>query len=380
MPETRRLPSMEYRDFSLKVHDQAAAQHRVIKAQLELTYRCNLHCAHCYTDPYNAKEFFPRELTTEKILRLIDEMADLGIMWLNLTGGEIFMHPRFFEIYEYAHRKGFLLMLYTNGTLFTPAIIERLRHSPPFSIDVSCHSVQDEAFDRFTQVPGSFRAFLRGMDLLKDSGLPFCFKTLGMAWNHHELGDIQHFVESFDQHVQIATDVKPRLNGDREPLHMRLSPDQIVDIEQTGYPQDSPDPCHAAQWLAPPSSDGLYRCGCGTSTIHINAWGELGTCTMQYEHRISLHTTSLASAIEVVFTKVRAQRYQTETPCRSCRIRHFCETSPADALHSNGSVETPVPHYCDVALARAQYASQQPLLHPLHPTAPVQSQEAPNVP
>ena len=99
MLETRSIPKIEYKDFSFKLHEQAERLDCVVKAQLELTYRCNLHCVHCYTDPYNAKEFFPRELSFEEILRLIDEMRDIGIIWLNLTGGEIFMHPRFFDIY-----------------------------------------------------------------------------------------------------------------------------------------------------------------------------------------------------------------------------------------------------------------------------------------
>ena len=49
--------------------------------------------------------------------------------------------------------------------------------------------------------------------------------------------------------------------------------------------------------LSRPDTDRLYRCGCGTNSIHINAWGELGTCTLQYEHRISLRAHSLKDAV-----------------------------------------------------------------------------------
>jgi radical SAM protein with 4Fe4S-binding SPASM domain len=360
MGDTRPLAKMEYKDFSLRIHERAEQHHRVTKAQLELTYRCNLHCAHCYTDPYNSSGFFPREWSTEKVLRVIDEMADLGIVWLNLTGGEIFMHPRFFEIYEYAYRKGFLLMLYTNGTLFTSAIIERLKQCPPFSIDISCHSVHEDAFDRFTRVRGSFQAFVRGMTLLKQSGLPFCFKTLGMTWNHHELPDIQQFVESFGQTFGCTTDVKPRLNGDCSPLGFRLSAKEIRSLEEFGQPRED-----RGSACLPPSSDALYRCGCGTTTIHINAWGELGTCTMQYEHRVSLRSRTVLEAIEEVFSAVHARRYHPNAPCGSCQIRPFCDTTPSDARRARGCVDAPVPYYCDVALARAEQALKRPLIHPL---------------
>jgi radical SAM protein with 4Fe4S-binding SPASM domain len=364
MGKKRSLPKVEYKDFSGRIHELANQSHRVIKAQLELTYRCNLHCTHCYTDPYNTSEYFPREWSTEDMLRVIDEMADLGIIWMNLTGGEIFMHPRFFEIYEYAYRKGFLLMLYTNGTLFTAAMLERLKQCPPFSIDISCHSVHEEPFDRFTRVPGSFRAFMRGMNLLKDSGLPFCFKTLGMTWNKQELPDIRRFIESFGQPFRCTTDVKPRLNGDCTSLTHRLSPDEIVALEGRA-PVTEPMDQHEDAGCLSGQSDALYQCGCGTTTIHINAWGELGTCTMQYEHRVSLHTSSLIDAINDVFAAVRTRRYEASAPCRRCELRPFCDTTPSDARRASGSAGAPVPYYCDVALARAERARHQPLLHPL---------------
>ena len=71
---------MEYSQFSRQAFDRAVQQDRIIKAQLELTYRCNLHCRHCYTDPYNAAAFFPQELTLHEIHRLLDEMQDLGVI------------------------------------------------------------------------------------------------------------------------------------------------------------------------------------------------------------------------------------------------------------------------------------------------------------
>src|SRR5438132_9813137 len=262
MLESRTILTVEYKDFSREVHERAFQSDRVIKAQMELTYRCNLHCVHCYTDPYNGRDFFPRELTLTEIKRIIGEMADLGILWLNLTGGEIFTHPNFFEIYDYAYREGFLLMLYTNGTIFTQAIIDRLKHSPPFSIDISCHSVNEAAFDRFTQVPGSFRQFMKGMELLRSSGLPFCFKTKAMNWNKDEISQIRHFVESFGRSFGFTPALSPRLHCDLSSIHDRLAPEEIKALEEQEFhkAQDT-EPCQeTTNWSAPPS-DRLYRCG-----------------------------------------------------------------------------------------------------------------------
>ena len=366
MPESKAIPTVQYRDFSLKVHEQAAGQDRVIKAQMEITYRCNLHCVHCYTDPYNAREFFPREMTLPEIIRILDEMADMEILWLNLTGGEIFTRPDFFEIYDYAHRKGFLLQLYTNGTILTRAIVDRLKHAPPFSIDISVHSVNEEAFDRFTQVPGSFHQFMKGMELLRSSGLPFCFKTKAMNWNKDEIPPIRRFVESFGQPFGFTTSLSPRLNGDLSSLDYRLAPEEIRALENRElFSSPDEEPCGNPGEAGSSPPERLYRCGCATNTIHINAWGELGTCTMQYEHRASLRNYSLKDAIAKVFGEVRAQRYTTDSPCKACEMFVFCPKSPTDARREIGDPEAPIPYDCDVALDRAERALQRELIHPL---------------
>jgi radical SAM protein with 4Fe4S-binding SPASM domain len=365
MPNERTIPTIQYGAFSRRVHEQAAAFQRVIKAQLELTYRCNLHCRHCYTDPYNSKDFFSRELTLEEIHRLLEEMQQVGIAWLNLTGGDIFMHPRFFEIYEAAYRKGFLLQLYTNGTLFTNATIERLKQMPPFTIDISCHSVTEKPFDWFTQVPGSFRAFLRGLKMLRESGLPLTLKTTAMNWNKDELPSIRQFVESFGQEFGFTTSLSPRLNGDLSSLSYRMPPEEVAALHGNHPTADESDErCGLSAGLLAPTTDRLYRCGCGTDTIHINAWGELGTCTLQYERRVSLRAHALEAAIEMLFREIRGMRYQGESPCRTCEIHAFCGKKPSAARWERGTAEAPIPYDCDVAFARAQSAVPHPLIHP----------------
>ncbi len=370
MPEATRIPTIEYKDFSRKIYEHSLAQDRVIKAQMELTYRCNLRCLHCFTDCYNERDYFPRELTLTEILRILDDMADLGIFWLNFTGGEAFMRKEFFEIYEYAARNGFILTIFTNATLFTEALIERLTRNPPFFLDISCHSVNEEAFDRFTQVPGSFRKFLDGMRLLKASGLPFRLKTKAMTWNKEELPQIRAFVESFGLEFGFTTRLSPRLNGDLGPLAYRLSPQEIHDLEaaedqrtdESGACLD--DQNQGPDLLSKPPTR-LYRCGCASNAIHINAWGELGTCAMEYERRASLRTYSLKEAIDKVFLELRSLHYQTDSPCRTCEVYAYCEKSPTVFRHQMNDPEPAIAYYCDVAVDRAERATGRQLLHPL---------------
>ncbi|SPP65486.1 radical SAM protein [Nitrospira lenta] len=367
MSDRRPLAMLPYGTFSRNVHDQAAAQHQVIKAQLELTYRCNLHCRHCYTDPYNDSAYFPRELTLAEIQRLLGEMREVGIIWLNLTGGDIFMRPDFFEIYQAAVNHGFLLQLYTNGTLFTRAIIERLQTHPPFSIDISCHSVDESQFDWFTQVPGSYRAFLRGIDLLEAGGLPFSLKTKLMNWNAGETDTLRRFTEAKGQPFGYTTSLSPRLNGDCSSLDYRIAPDAIRRLRADQEAVHEPDDCSTHDPLSQPGHERLFRCGCGTDTIHINAWGELSTCTFQYETRLSLRSRTVRAAIDQAFAATRKLTYQTHSACRTCTVHEFCDKQPTQARWEVGHSEMPIPYDCDIAVDRASHSHGTQVHHPLQP-------------
>lgn len=366
MPNVRSLPTMAYGEFSQRVHAHASDAHQITNAQLDLTYRCNLHCRHCYTDPYNTKHWIAQELSLPEITRLIDEMAEMGVLWLNLTGGEVFQHPRFWDIYDYAYRRGFLLQLYTNGTLFTEGMVARLQAQPPFTIDISCHSVGESSFDWFTQVPGSFRAFRRGLALLQHADLPFTLKTKAMNWNRHELQAIKQFVESFEQPFNVTTALSPRLNGDCSSLEYRLASIEVAQLErEMGESSQSDEACRMTTELLQLPANRLYRCGCGTNTIHINARGELGTCTLQYERRYSLRAYSLREAVERLLRDIASLHYESNSPCRTCVLHSFCDKKPTEARRECGHPEAPILYDCDVALARAEMATGQPLIHPL---------------
>ena len=106
--------------------------------------------------------------------------------------------------------------------------------------------------------------------------------------------------------------------------------------------------------MEPPPDDRLFRCGCGTFGVHINAWGKLGACTWVNEPRADLSEKSIAQAIDEVFPQIRGASYQTDTPCRSCQVYTLCNKMPSIAWAENGDREQPVEHFCQTAFKRAE--------------------------
>lgn len=86
-----------------------------------LTHRCNLDCHYCG---------FPRlehaELSREKLLHLLDIMAEQGLKVISITGGEPLVSPYFKDFVIRARQKGMLLNLNSNG-LMIPANIDFIK-------------------------------------------------------------------------------------------------------------------------------------------------------------------------------------------------------------------------------------------------------------
>jgi radical SAM protein with 4Fe4S-binding SPASM domain len=94
-------------------------------AFVETTNLCNLRCRHCYADSALKR---PDEMSTPAVKSLLDDFAELGVLQVFLTGGELFSHRDAVEIVQHARSKPFSTQIFTNGLLITE---EKLAAIPP---------------------------------------------------------------------------------------------------------------------------------------------------------------------------------------------------------------------------------------------------------
>src|SRR5213075_1941224 len=93
-----------------------------LAVQLDITYRCNERCVHCYLDHDDLGE-----MATAEIEDVLDQLADAGVFFLALSGGEVLMRRDFFHIVEYARRRLFNVKIKTNGVMMRELEACRLR-------------------------------------------------------------------------------------------------------------------------------------------------------------------------------------------------------------------------------------------------------------
>ena len=257
-----------------------------IACQWEITCRCNLHCVMCYTDCFNRPDFIREELTTPVILRIMDEMADAGTLELCLTGGEPLMRPDFFHIYEHAIHRGFLVTVFTNGTLITEAVADRFAALRPHRIEISLHGLTRETFERITQAPASHHRCLDGIRLLIDRQIPLTLKCTAMTLNQHEILPIKQYVASLGSvGYKLGEEMRHELDGGAGPFQYALSTQTLAVLNR----QDEDlweESCHRDQTEPSPCRSGMQR-------FHIDAYGMLQLCSGNRHQGYDLRQGSL---------------------------------------------------------------------------------------
>ncbi len=151
----------------------------------ELTRHCNLNCVHCRAAASRGP--YENELTTEECLRILKEIREVGTPIIILTGGEPLLREDIFFLARHASELGFRPVMATNGTLITRDIASKMKESGIARVSISLDGATAEAHDQFRQMPGAFEGALRGIEVLKDVGIPFQINTTVTEMNLEEL-------------------------------------------------------------------------------------------------------------------------------------------------------------------------------------------------
>jgi radical SAM protein with 4Fe4S-binding SPASM domain len=353
------LEQLSYGAFSADLHQRQAGERMPLQVSIEVTRRCPLECLHCYNNlPMGDMEAKRREMTKEEHFRMLDELVEMGCFWLLYTGGEIFARKDFLEIYTYAKKKGFLITLFTNGTIINEQIADYLVEWPPFAIEITLYGRTRETYEALTAVPGSYDRCLRGIKLLKERGLPLKLKTVPTSINKHEVGAMRLFAEE-ELGVEFKMDgqINPRIDCSQSPLAVRLTPEELVALDMADPKGKSEYLRLAKHDLEKPANlsqiDTIYFCGGGMNSFAINAWGEVGICVISQQETFSVRAAGVQAVWEESLLQLRNRKRTRVTKCVECRIQSLCGMCPANGEMENGDRESPVEFLCNVAHLRA---------------------------
>lgn len=353
--ECPHIPEISYAQFGKRLYKEAVAKRIPLSGSFELTFRCNLHCAHCYCNlPANDQGAIAKELKTEEVFYIFDRIAEAGCLWLLITGGEPLLREDFLEIYSYAKKKGFIVTLFTNGTLITPEIADYLVQWPPHKVEITLYGITDETYEGITGIPGSFKRCKRGINLLLERKIPLGLKTMVMTLNHDELWQIKEYTEELGLKFRFDPVLNPRLDGSRTPCQFRLSPEEVVELDLADEKRDKEWQEFCERFVGPSESDNLYSCGAGVSMFHIDPYGKMSACEMVRFQNYDLRCGSFEDGWHQSIPEFLTLKPEGDHPCGKCDLISLCGQCPGWAWLENGNPEAPVEYLCQIAHLRAE--------------------------
>src|SRR5215469_5276474 len=257
-----------------EVNEKALARNIPLSVQLDLTYRCNERCVHCYLDHDDHGE-----MTTTEIKHLLDELADAGVFVLSLSGGEIFLRRDFFEILEYARlQKQFCVKLKTNAIMIRDREAAWLRDIGVESIQISIYSHRPEVHDGITLVPGSLKRSLDAIRFLKSQGLRVIMANVLMMQNLADHAGVRALAAELGVECTLDPTITPMMDGDRSVLSLGIDQQALRQVFRDSALVGDVDEFCATPAKPRDSELDSTPCSAGHTTCYVSPYGDVFPC------------------------------------------------------------------------------------------------------
>ena len=305
----------------LRIQEVCAEKHLLFSAALELTYRCNARCIHCYVDDAHGAQG-QEELTLEEYRDLLDELRDMGCISLLLTGGEVGVKDCFPEVAEYAASLGMAVDIFTNGLTMTPELLEKLRQWKINSVSYSLYGGTAPVHDAITTIPGSFERTLMAALMTKCAGIDTYIKTVVMKENQDDLGALLQLGKRLAIPVAAGFAVLDTHSGRSGAAHQLSTPEEFrraLALISDGHPAET------AGFHRKPDS---LLCSAGQCSLSIDPYGNVRPCLALPIPLGNIRETPLRRiwAKSPALTKLRNLRLREVCgACESCENIDGCE-------------------------------------------------------
>jgi [mycofactocin precursor peptide]-tyrosine decarboxylase / 3-amino-5-[(4-hydroxyphenyl)methyl]-4,4-dimethylpyrrolidin-2-one synthase len=242
----------------------------------ELTYACNLQCIHCLSASGRRD---PNELDTAECLDLIDEIAAMGVFYVNIGGGEPLLRRDFFVLVDHAVANGVGVKFSTNGYLLEAEEAARIATTDYLDVQISVDGLTEEVNDA-TRGRGSFRRARTAMEHLVDAGVEG-FKISVTATRHNipQLPGFLSMASELGAQLRV-TRLRPSGRGIESWHHLRPTQQQQRTLHR--WLSDHPEVLTGDSFfhlsaLGEPLP-GLGMCGAGRTVCLVDPIGDVYAC------------------------------------------------------------------------------------------------------
>ena len=308
----------------------------------EVTYGCNLACVHCLSDAGRRRK---GELNTEQCRQVIDTLADQKVFQFNIGGGEPLMRPDFLDLMDYAHAKGMVTCISTNGTLIDETVAARLDHKLVY-IQVSLDGASPASNDPI-RGDGSFAKAIRALEYLRRRDIEVSINTVLTRLSFPELDRLVALAADFGAKLRVSR-FRPSGRGKRSWLQLNLSRDQMIAFSQ--WLSEHLGVSTGDSFFSVSTEErrqlGLNMCGAGKMTCCISPEGYVYPCAFLQDSEFVAGKLPEEDFAQIwhsaaVFATFRGLEIKS---CESCHRFDLCHGGcPAIAYHTQRKLGLPDP-------------------------------------
>jgi radical SAM protein with 4Fe4S-binding SPASM domain len=329
-----------------------------LSVHLDITYRCNERCVHCYLDHDDHGE-----MSTVEIESVLTQLSEAGVFFLTLSGGEVLMRRDFFHLVEFARRLLFNVKIKTNGVMIGDAEAKRLRELGVEQVQISVYSHRPEVHDAITKLPGSLKRTIAAIGRLKASGLKVTIANVLMTGNLADSAGVQALANELGAFYSLDPTITPKIDGDTSILRLRIPGAELHQVFR-----DERFVPNVAEFCAPPPPPGEdvmegFPCSAGHTSCYISPYGDVFPCVqfplpsgnVRQQKFLDIWQNSTQ------LTEVRSIRAKDLSTCSSCSHVGTCTRCPGLA-YMEGNMRGPSTADCEKSFQRTGIPSANMLL------------------
>lgn len=299
-------------------------------ATLEITQVCNLACKHCYN--FDRTVALPTEkknsiMKMEDILYCMDQLREVGALWLNLTGGEPLTHPNILEIIKEAKKKNFLVRLKTNGLLLSELMALKLKEAGLDSVEISLYGNDEETYRLITQKEG-FQLTIKALDQAVIMGFDTNASIILHKYNTDQLQQMIDNVLAVKAGYQVSSEITSRYDGSHSSRDYELSSDQMKSLLESHH-----------DLFMFENKDHLLQCSCAKTVIAIGHDGIIYPCIGAPIKVGHIKDAPLKDQWKNsdVFNKIRNLKNEDFIECQKCDFLDYCSRSSGSIYANTGN-------------------------------------------
>jgi AdoMet-dependent heme synthase len=331
-----------------EMNEKATARGVPLSAHIDITWRCNERCVHCYLD-HDIKG----EMSTDEIKDVVRQLAEAGTFFLSISGGEPLLRRDCFEILEYARSLRFNVKLKTNAVMIRAMEAARLRKMGIEQVQISVYSHRAEVHDAITKLPGSLKRTTEAIRHLKANGVKVSITNVMMQTNSRDSLAVKQMAQELGVNFTVDPTITPMLNGDRGVTKLGISQDELEQVMRTEeFVGDVGEYCAPMSAVGDDVLDG-YSCSAGHTLAYISPFGDVFPCVQFPMPCGSVRKQSFSEIWyhSPAFAELREVRVRDLHTCSQCSHTAYCSRCPGLA-YMEGDFRGPSSADCQKSYAR----------------------------